>query len=175
VNLYAGITAFGITKPQLVTGTTGFRTDFKNKEGKDSKNITQAEYAIVLDTLAKEGKRIFNISQSLSQFTLQQDNDPAHKAAQGVIDAWNDKNPGTTIKLLPQWPPNSPDLNPIENLWAWAQAEVDRKGCETFDEYKQCVQDTLQNVPLSVLKGLVGSMKRRIQACINNNGGKTKY
>ena len=26
--------------------------------------------------------------------------------------------------MLPGWPPSSPDLNPQENVWSWAEEEV---------------------------------------------------
>jgi hypothetical protein len=61
-------------------------------------------------------------------------------------------------------------LNPIENLWAWAQAEVDAMGCKTFQEFKKCVVSTLKNVPRKLLRGLVGSMGKRMRACIDNEG-----
>jgi hypothetical protein len=66
-------------------------------------------------------------------------------------------------------------LNCIENLWAWAEAKVDAKGCKTIEEFKKCVIDTLEKVPEKLLHDLVGSMGKRVKACIESNGGKTKY
>ena len=31
------------------------------------------------------------------------------------------------VSLVSPWPPHSPDLNPQENVWAWAEKELRRK------------------------------------------------
>jgi hypothetical protein len=56
-----------------------------------------------------------------------------------------------------------------------AQAKVDSQGCKTIEEFKKCVIDTPKNVPEKMLQDLVGSMGKRVKACIENNGGKTKH
>ena len=100
---------------------------------------------------------------------------PPTRLLASIIKAWNSKHHGVKVSLLVGWPGNSPDLNPIENLWAWAQAEVDAMGCKTCQEFKKCVSSTLKNVPKKLLGSLVGSMGKRVRACIENEGYKTKY
>jgi len=79
------------------------------------------------------------------------------------------------VSILSGLPGNSPDLNCIENLWAWAQAKVDAKGCKTIEKFQNCVIEIVQNVPKKILQVLVGNMGRRIKACIDSNGDNTKY
>jgi transposase len=51
VNMYAGITKFGVTKPHLVAGTSKHKSIYFNKKGQTSKNITGHEYKdVVLNT-----------------------------------------------------------------------------------------------------------------------------
>jgi hypothetical protein len=176
LNIYMGITRFGVTKAHIVSGTTGVTSSFKNQKGQVARNITIPEYKVVLGkTRIPEGRRLFS-SAGVSNWTLQQDNDPTHKKGfEAALAIWNQKNPSATVQVLPNCPPNSPDLPPIEDLWAWEHAKADSAGCQSFKEFKDCVLKTLQEVPPSYLNSLFKSMKQRVKDCIKANGGKTKY
>jgi hypothetical protein len=174
VNVYAGLTKFGMTAAHMVAGTSKMATGFKNKKGQTAKNITSEEYKeVVAITLLPEGRRIFSI-QGVGNWVLQQDNDPTHKkAAAAALQQWNAHH--SRVQLLPNWPPNSPDLSPIENVWGWAEQKVDALGCKTFDEFRAAVCRTLESVPKQMISNLFASMKRRMSDCIDKSGGKTKY
>jgi len=176
VNLYMGMCKWGVTKVHKVAGSKGYQSPFKNQKGQQARNITNAEYRHVLKkTLLPEGSRLFS-QQGLSNFKFQQDNDPAHvKSAPAEVKAWKEKHPGKAITLLPNWPPNSPDLNPIENVWGIVQREVDAVGCSNFDQFEAMVIQKLQSFPQKTLKKLVNSMKRRVELVIEANGDKIKY
>ena len=174
VNIYAGITKFGVTAVHVVAGTSKHKTSYKNKKGQGAKNITQHEYESVLSkTLLPEGRRIFS-TQGVSSWVLQQDNDPAHKLAEQVVAQWNQKN-AASVGLLKNWPPNSPDLNIIENVWGYVEARVNEKGCKDFDGFREEVLKQFSMVPQSMLKNLYKSMPKRLQLVIENEGHKIKY
>ena len=60
VNIYAGITAFGMMRPHLVTGTSKLTSHYLNNRQHQAKNITKSEYSDVLThTLLPEGKMLF--------------------------------------------------------------------------------------------------------------------
>ena len=169
-NLYCGMTVHGTTTPILVTGTTGHKTTFYTKGGKLAKNITDQEYSQkVLPSLLSDGSRIF-CQNKVRRWVFQQDNDGAHSKAHAIIR--DSKHPAL---LLPNWPSNSPDLNPIENLWSWANNQVQAQGCKTFQEYKNKVDAALANVPTRILVSLVASMPQRMKEVIRLGGDRTKY
>jgi hypothetical protein len=176
VNMYAGITKFGVTEPHFVAGTSKMQTPFMNNKGKVAKNITSSEYEqVVLKTLLPEGDRLFK-TQGIASWVLQQDNDPTHcKAAHKALQAFGKSHIGSSISLLKGWPPNSPDLSPIENVWAYVQAKTEAMGCKTFDDFKHAVVQNFKQVPKSMLNKLFMSMQQRIHQCINKMGDKTKY
>lgn len=174
LNVYAGITAYGVTRMHCVTGTTGLTTDYQNVAGDQSRNITKAEYSqVAAATLLPEGKRIFG-QKGLTEWVLQQDGDPSHGAMQPVMRDFN-LNSGNHVTLLKDWPPNSPDLSPIENVWGYVDAEVAEMGCKTFEEFKSAVMQTFKNIPIEMCEKLIDSIPRRMERVIQKNGGKCGY
>jgi hypothetical protein len=174
VNLYAGITKWGVTKCHIVAGTSKHKSIYLNKKGQGSKNITSAEYRDVLkNTLLPEGRRIFG-NQGMGTWYLQQDNDPSHRVAANVIKEWNAQR-GSSVQLLPDWPPNSPDLSPIENFWGWVKAKMNAKGCKNFDEFQSELLLVINKVPKRILHAYIASMKSRLIKTLQLEGGKTSY
>lgn len=174
-NVYGGVTRYGTTRLHEVSGSTGLKTSFMNKKGGAARNITQAEYSHVLGkTLLKEGQRIFS-QQGMSAWVLQQDNDPAHAKAAAIVTKHNDKQRGSRVELLQGWPGNSPDLSPIENVWAYVDAEVAKKGCQTFAEFKAAVNLTFEALPLVMCQNLIASVPKRLKKCVEFDGAKCGY
>lgn len=176
LNVYAGLTPQGVTKVHMVAGTSGETSKFKNQKGQASKNITIVEYnQVLIKTLLPEGKRSF-ANKGLSGFVLQQDNDPTHKkGSQRALKEWAQKFPGCTINVLQRWPPHSPDLSLIENIWGYVQQQVDAAGCKTFQEFKSCVKRELAAVPKSMITNLYNSMPTRISLCLEKGGDRISY
>ena len=174
VNVYGGLTFYGVTKLHIVTGTSNLKTKFTNGRGQVAKNITKGEYAVVLkETLLPEGVRIFS-GQGTPNWCFQQDNDPAHKDAKHIIQEYMDEH-GNVIDFLPSWPPSSPDLSPIENLWGLVQTRLDERGCETFEEFKQALHEEWLAVGNTHAKELVSSATKRTVKCIDLGGKRTGY
>ena len=73
------------------------------------------------------------------------------------------------------WPPNSPDLSPIENVWSYVQSKVNAKGCKTFEQFRQTVLDEVKGVPKQMLVHLFSSMPKRMAKVVEMVGDKTGY
>jgi hypothetical protein len=175
VNAYAGLTPFGLTIMAEVAGTTCMKTKHTTRKGKTASNITNAEYGDVLRrTLLPQGKLLYSQGAGQGSWVFQQDNDPAHSQAETVITAWNSRK-GSSIQLMKNWPPNSPDLNPIENVWAWMDAQLDSLGCSSFKEYHAAVHQVAREVPKGMISKLYGSMAGRLKLVLERQGGRTGY
>ena len=174
LNIYAALTPKGLTAVHMVAGSSKHTTTHTTKKGKPARNITASEYQQVLTkTLLPEGSKLMGGAHG-SAWTFQQDNDPTHRAAPQIVNAYN-KAHGTRVTVLPNWPPNSPDLNPIENVWAYVQRKVNARGCSTFEQFKEAVLEELAGVPQKHISRLYTSMPKRINSVINNKGDRTGY
>lgn len=76
---------------------------------------------------------------------------------------------------LIDFPPYSPDLNPIENLWAVMERAVEKHAAETVDALQDVVADEWKKIDADLLRKLVHSMPARIEAVIAAEGNHTGY
>ena len=70
------------------------------------------------------------------------------------------------IRVLPSWPPYSPDLNPQENVWPWVDAELRRTECrkDSFGVFRGRITRALAKYPNA--EKLIASMEDRISDCL---------
>ncbi len=103
-----------------------------------------------------------------AEFIFQQDLAPAH-TAKGTKSWFNDH--GVTVL---DWPANSADLNPIENLWGIVKRKMRDTRPNNADELKATVKETWASIPPQQCHKLITSMPRRIEAVIKAKGAPTK-
>ncbi|XP_051541380.1 voltage-gated hydrogen channel 1-like isoform X1 [Myxocyprinus asiaticus] len=104
---------------------------------------------------------------------FQQDNSPHHTAH--IDQEWFEEH-DEEFKVLP-WPPNSPDLNPIEHMWDVLDQQV--QSMEAPPHKLQDLKDLLLmswcQIPQDTFRGLVESMPRRVGTVLAAHGGPIAY
>ncbi len=105
-----------------------------------------------------------------ADFIFQQDLAPAHHTAKGTKSWFN--NHGVTVL---DWPANSPDLNPIENLWGIVKRKMRDTRPNNADDLKAAIKATWASIPPQQCHKLITSIPRRIEAVIKAKGAPTKY
>ena len=118
-----------------------------------------------------------------SDIIFQQDNAKVHTSK--LATSWLKDSAIQNGFSIVEWPAYSPDMNPIEELWAHLKAELLRRYPDTKllqgtpAAIKQKLQDRLSeiwwDIGEDVLDGLIESMPRRVKALIAARGWYTPY
>ena len=117
-------------------------------------SVTGNIYKEILSTYAVPTLKAFS-QQTRKNFIFQEDNAPVHtlKIAWEFLHSQN-------IEVL-QWPAQSPDLNPIENLWAAVEVEIRKHNPQpsSVGELEKVVKDIWEAIPKKVYRDLVQILK----------------
>lgn len=111
--------------------------------------------------------QFYNIDSE--DYYFQQDNAPCHKAR--LVIRWFDEN---RVKLL-DWPAQSPDLSPIENLWHILKERVRKHNNTSKEALKRTVLQEWASISPEICSKLVATMPQRIANVIKAAGGSIKY
>ena len=107
-----------------------------------------------------------------------QDNAPIHTAKK--VAKWFEDH---GIPLL-DWAPYSPDLNPIEHVWArmkqWIHEHFPElkdmgESQEAYDALARAIVEAWEAIPQEYIDNLIKSMDNRVNAVLEAKGWHTKY
>jgi len=73
------------------------------------------------------------------------------------------------------WPPHSPDLSVIENLWHLVKKKLPVKVYSKRDDFVAAIQLAWTQIKQKDIDALFESIPDRIAECIRNKGGHTHY
>lgn len=131
------------------------------------KKINATYYQDMLDKVVFDDNR----GDLPENFVFQQDNAPAHVAA--TTRTFFDQR---SIPVL-DWPPYSPDLNIIENIWGIISKKVYEggKSYNTCDELWESVSNHFLSISDEVIQNLFRSIPARLVRVIELGGKRTQY
>ncbi|CAK9826018.1 Transposable element Tcb1 transposase [Anthophora retusa] len=128
--------------------------------------LTAVKYIEILQN------NLFDSTQKMGlerEYVFQQDNDPKHKAK--ITTKFLEDN---NITIL-DFPPQSPDLNPIEHLWDHLKRNVAITERTNKTIFINALYKEWNNISLDIIKKLIQSIPNRLRAVIAAKGYHTKY
>ncbi len=161
LHVYGAFSMAGTAQLVLATGTAGYKFPGAKK------GVNALEYQhILLEHLLPAAKRLFKGRS----WQLLHDSARPHVASSTKAVLKQHK-----VQVVAHWPANSPDLNPIENLWSWVQRKVNKAAVTCFAELKAAVFDAWEHIPGSLLQDLANSMDTRLGKVQERRGAYTGY
>ena len=102
-------------------------------------------------------------------FTFQQDSAPAHRARE-TVELLSRETPDFITPLL--WPPNSPDLNPVDyKVWSVLQERVYRSHIRDVQHLKVRLLEEWSLFSQNIVDAAVKQWRVRLRACVKADGG----
>lgn len=129
-------------------------------------NMDQHQYLRILKQNLAESAEKLGIRDT---FQFYQDNDPKHKAQN--VRLWLLYN----CPHVMETPPQSPDINVIEHLWAHLEDKLKERVIKTKHDLVTALKEEWAKIDPNFCKNLVESMPRRMAAIVNSKGLQTKY
>lgn len=126
-------------------------------------------YVSILDDYLVPMIKYYKLKKN--KLIFQQDNDSKHTS--NTARKWFESK---KIDIL-EWPPQSPDLNPMEHLWHHLKKQLAEYMTEPRGilELWERVETEWNKIPADVCMNLIESMPKRITAVLKAKGKNTKY
>lgn len=101
----------------------------------------------------------------------QQDSAPCHTAK-----ATKDYMESKGLHIM-DWPPQSPDLNPIENIWGIMKQNISKRRHKvtTLPQMEQAVKEEWDNITQEEIQKVIDSMGERVDKLISVKGASLHY
>lgn len=135
-------------------------------KGSVNGEVYRSQIVPLISSIAQQHKQSSMFQQPA---VVMQDNASIHKAI-ATLELFKQLD----LELL-SWPANSPDLNPIENIWSLLKHRISKHFPTTREAVIAAIQSEWSRLTSSDISRACQSMRQRCQAVIDANGGHTKW
>lgn len=130
-------------------------------------NMRADMFVDFLKALKKDADKLYR----RKKYRLVMDRDSKHTA--NVTKAYIKE---THLECLEDWPPNSPDLNPIENVWGMMEKHLKKMHVVNKPSLKIALNSIWRKLTTKEkLRPLIDSMEKRMKEVLASKGNKIKF
>lgn len=105
-----------------------------------------------------------------SPFVILQDNAKFHYSRE-VKDYFADKN----IQVIEGFPPYSPDMNPIEHIWAYIKKHKKKETFTTLHDLEEWLDEFIKNIPDQIISDTIHHLQKTFKIVEMNHGQIENY
>ena len=111
-----------------------------------------------------------------ANFIFQQDGARSH-TSKHTIAYLDDKLPDTADFILPQdWPPHSPDLNPLDySIWSSLAKKVYKVKIKDVNHLCERLGEAWEQISQDEVNRIIRRFRPRLKACIRAHGKRFEY
>ena len=150
VMVAVGVTWYGLTRPYFFS--------------KDYRLNGQSYLNQLLPFYQQEGNRLFGHQN----WGFQQDNASSH--SDHHVQQWCKKNFKFFISKE-RWPPNSPELNPLDySIWTHISNHMEYGKVKTINDLHREIEKAMKKIDLTYVREVIGAFLRRVYSVEKNNG-----
>ena len=150
VMVWIGVTFSGLTQVVILPQKTTFDSDFYVEN--------------VLPIVKRDGIKLIG-----ENFIFQQDGAKPHTSRFTMESI---KNLGFLVIAPDKWPPNSPDLNPLDYFfWDEVECHLKTKKCNNVAQLAQKIKESINEIPIEMIQDSIDNFRSRVHACEKNSGG----
>lgn len=157
----------------MVWGAIGFnfkselilfpKLDNNDDEGKKAWRLNGERYR--QRVLPKFLTNLHKHAKPLGHWLFMQDGAKCH-TAKATLKYLEDKG----VHTVANWPPHSPDLNPIENLWSTLKTRVARRMPRTQQQLNAAVRAEWKALTFKEINAYIDGFWEKTQRCVQNKG-----
>jgi hypothetical protein len=133
-------------------------------------NLTSALYQKIISHRLPPNSASPDCPKKVKNYYFIQDNDPKHKT-KASMELLEEMTNGRIYKH----PPNSPDLNVMEDAWSYLDRRIKESKVTTIEGLKKKLKKLWNEYSWSEIRASVNSMPTRLQQVLQREGGRTDY
>ena len=177
LHVYSAVCYYGAVLLVKATGTTGMVSKYVyvngKRKGQPHTGVCAEEYTDIFNEMWPHVNKLYE-DRGIHDWCWQQDGAKAHtaKVSMGHVRAM-------VPEFLKDWPPNSPDLSWIENIWSIVERRLwdGSKQWHNLSTFETALRETWHEVTSEkkLMRKMSCGMRGRCRTLIATGGAKLKY